>query len=203
MRRHAPWILVLAIASFGLLAVPAMAAEAAAQDKKEEKGHHEIKLAEGALTMQVGKVWDKKEPRVRIIEYEFAVPAAEGDEQAGRVTLMGAGGSIEANIDRWFGQFTQPDGKSTEDEAKVEEKTIAGQKVHLVDVSGTFSDRRGPFAPAVKRPGYRMLAAIIETKGRGNYFVKFYGPEKTVKKNEKVFHDMINSLAVKEVKEEK
>ncbi len=45
--------------------------------------------------------------------------------------------------------------------------------------------KRGPVAPAVERPNYRMLAAIIETGGAGNYFLKFYGPEKTVAANEK------------------
>ena len=76
---------------------------------------------------------------------------------------------------------------------------IAGHEVRLVDVSGTYNDRRGPFAPAVKRPDYRMLAAIVsigkkEGAPASNYFIKFYGPKKTVAANEKAFTAMIESL---------
>ena len=60
------------------------------------------------------------------------------DTEDGRLTIMGAGGSIEANIDRWYGQFKQPDGSSTKDKAKVSKSKVAGQTVHMVDISGTF-----------------------------------------------------------------
>jgi hypothetical protein len=42
-----------------------------------------------------------------------------------------------------------------------------------------------------------MLAAIIETGGAGNYFLKFYGPEKTVAANEKAFLEMVKGLQKK------
>ena len=69
--------------------------------------------------------------------------------------------------------------------------------MHLVDVSGTFKDQRGPAAPAVERPKYRMLAAIVATKSLGTYFIKFYGPEHTVADNEKAFLTMIEGLEQK------
>lgn len=152
-----------------------------------------LKLAGGQLELTAPAKWQRKQPKVRIIEHEFAVPAAEGDKADGRMTVMGAGGGVQANIDRWFGQFSQPDGGSTKDRAKVKKTKIGGHDVHLVDVSGTFRDQRGPVAPAVERAGYRMLAAIIETD-RGDYFIKFYGPQRTVAENEKPFLQMIDSL---------
>ncbi|MBI2824230.1 MAG: hypothetical protein HYX69_06050 [Planctomycetia bacterium] len=138
--------------------------------------------------------WAVKQPRSRIVEHEFAVPAAKGDELEGRVTVMGAGGSVEANIDRWYQQFTQPDGGNTKERAKVEKKTIAGQEVTSVDIAGTFMDRAGPQAPAVERKNYRMLGAIIQTKQAGNYFIKFYGPQRTVAENKAAFDKMLDSL---------
>ena len=152
-----------------------------------------VSIKMGPLEMTAPAGWKQQQPRVRIIQYEFAVPAVEGDENDGRMTVMLAGGSIEANIDRWYGQFQQPDGGSTEKAATVEEKEIADHEVHLVDVSGTFLDRPGPVAPAVAREGYRMLAAIVQTK-LGNYFIKFYGPEATVAKNEEAFTKMIDGM---------
>jgi hypothetical protein len=150
-------------------------------------------LGGGKLQLKAPEGWVRKQPLSTIVEHEFSVPAAKDDPADGRMTVMAAGGGIEANIDRWYGQFTQPDGGSTKDRAKVKKIAVAGQDVHLVDLTGTFKDQRGPMAPVVERPKYRMLAAIIATK-MGNYFVKFYGPQRTVADNEAGFLKMIEGL---------
>ena len=154
-------------------------------------------LAGGQLQLKAPAGWARKKPQTSIVEYEFAVPAAKGDTTDGRLTVMAAGGGVEANIDRWYGQFTQPDGGNTRERAKVKQIKAGGQDVHLVDISGTFKDQRGPMAPAVERPKYRMLAAIIATKTAGNYFIKLYGPEHTIADQEKAFVSMIEGLAHK------
>jgi hypothetical protein len=41
-----------------------------------------------------------------------------------------------------------------------------------------------------------MLGAIIVTDKVGQYFVKLYGPRKTIAANEKAFLDMIEGLEV-------
>jgi hypothetical protein len=156
-----------------------------------EDDNKKITLAEGKLELTVPEGWKTIEPSVRIIDHEFAAPPAEGDVTVGRVTLMGAGGGVKANIDRWKGQFSN----LTTD--KTEEKKVNDQTVHIVDLAGTFRDQRGPFAPAEVKENFRMLGAIIETKELGDYFIKFYGPEKTIKENEKKFHEMVDSIKVK------
>jgi hypothetical protein len=127
---------------------------------------------------------------------EFSIPASKDDAAEGRMTVMAAGGTIDANIDRWYGQFTQPDGSSTKDAAKRKKIEAAGETIHLVDISGTFKDQKGPFAPAVEREKYRMLAAIVTSKKspRTNYFLKFYGPRRTVADHEQAFVDMLEGL---------
>jgi hypothetical protein len=162
-----------------------------------DKGDHAITIADGKLKLRAPDGWKRKKPQSSIIEHEFVVPAAAGDSPDGRVTVMGAGGSVDANVDRWIGQFSQPDGKSTKERATTKKIKAAGEDVHLVDISGTFKDQLGPLAPAVERPKYRMLSAIITTKKSGNYFVKFYGPERTVADNEKAFVTMIERLESK------
>lgn len=193
-----PWM-----ALFGLLLLPALAAseDKEAPDKEvAAKEAHEMSLGEGYLKLKVPGAWKSVEPKVRIIDYEFAAPASEGDEIDGRMTVMGAGGTVEANLDRWFAQFIQPDGSETKDKAKTEKKKISGQEVHLVDITGTYDDKPGPFVqkPGVKRPNFRMLAAIITTKDAGNYFLKFYGPAKTIGDHEKNFRSIVNSLQAKQ-----
>jgi hypothetical protein len=113
------------------------------------------------------------------------------------MTVMGAGGTVQANIDRWYGQFTQPDGSATKDKATSKKINVAGCAVTMVDISGTYKDMPGgPFAGgrAIERPEYRMLAAIIEVPDQGNYFLKFYGPAKTVAKHADGFRAMIEGM---------
>lgn len=137
--------------------------------------------------------WIRKAPRAKIIEHEFAIPAAKGDKADGRMTVMTSGGSLEANLERWYGQFSQPDGSKFRDKAKVEKKMIAGREVHVVDISGTYRDAPGPFAKPIDRPGYRMLAAVVATD-EGNYFLKFYGPAKTVEGQAGAFRAMLEGM---------
>jgi hypothetical protein len=119
------------------------------------------------------------------------------DSLAVRPGTLGAGGSVEANIERWYGQFAQPDGGSTKDKASTKKLNVSGSAVTLVDVSGTYKDMPGgPFAggQAVDRPDYRMLAAIVETPEKGSYFLKFYGPGPTVAKHADGFRQMVEGL---------
>jgi hypothetical protein len=143
-----------------------------------------------ALVMTAPESWQRRQPRIAMIEAEFAAPAAEGDQTDGRMTMMTAGGSVEDNIERWKGQFADAG------EAKIEKLNAGGTEVTIVDLAGTYKDQPGPFAPAVERPDYRMLAAIIPTDA-GNYFVKFYGPKKTIGDNADGFRAMIESLRAK------
>jgi hypothetical protein len=137
--------------------------------------------------------WKQQQPKSGIVMYEFASPASEGDKTDGRMTVMAAGGSVEANIERWYNQFSQPDGGSTKERAKVEKRTIAGREVHLVDLHGTYREQ---FGANVELPNYRMLAAIVVTP-EANFFIKFYGPRKTITANEKPFKEMVESLGTK------
>ncbi|MBC7852253.1 MAG: hypothetical protein IAF94_02365 [Pirellulaceae bacterium] len=189
------------ITPLALAALLGLSWPAFADEKKEEKKEPTpFTVGEGAVAFKAPAAWTKKQPKSNIIEAEFEAPAAKGDEIAGRLTVMGAGGDIKANIDRWYGQFLQPDGSATKDKAKVEKKTVGGNPVHIVEITATYKDSpAGPFAggKTVNREDFRMLAAIIETKAAGNYFIKFYGPKATIAENEKAFQELLLSLKVK------
>jgi len=106
----------------------------------------------------------------------------------------GQGGSVEANLDRWIGQFLQADGKPSKAAAKVEKKTIHGLQVTTVDVSGSYTGMGGPTAqPGPAVPGYRMLGAIVEGP-QGSIFIKFTGPARTIAANRMAFNRMLESL---------
>ncbi len=168
------------------------------QESDDESKTTEVKLADGMVTMQAPDSWKTVKPRFDLIEAEFSWPKTGDDEKSGRMTIMRSGGTIKQNIDRWIGQFSQSDGSSTKDQAKTTETTVNGIKVHIVDITGTFADRPGgPVSPPTMRDDYRMLGAIIETD-LGNYYVKSYGPKKTMGANEEKFKAFIKSLKAKQ-----
>ncbi len=137
----------------------------------EETGN-DVRLEALTLTGPAG--WVRKPAQSSFVRAEFLLPRAQGDDADGRVTISTAGGSIEANIERWKGQFG-----SAPEHSKQEQIKVGGLDVSLVDFSGDFNDQRGPFAPAVKRSGYRMIAAIIPVAGE-LHFIKAVGPKKTI-----------------------
>lgn len=154
-------------------------------------------IADGGFSLAAPEGWKRVQPKSSIVETEFAIPSEGEGEQPGRMTVMGAGGSVEANVERWFGQFSQPDGSATKDKAATKKLKLAGCQVTLVDIAGTYKDApAGPFAggKAIDRPDYRMMAAIVETPDRGNYFLKFYGPGKTVATHADGFRAMVEGL---------
>lgn len=98
---------------------------------------------------------------------------------------------MQANIDRWIGQFGQPDGSDSRAKARLWSEEAGGMKVSLVDVSGTYSV--GPMAGGSGEPleGYRMMGAIVEA-ARGPFFFKLTGPEETVARWEDSFASYID-----------
>lgn len=155
-------------------------------------------VADDKLMFEASGDWKSVTPKSRMLEMEIEVPKVGEDQTAGRLTMMGAGGSIDANIQRWEGQFSQTDASAAE--AKTKKMKIDGMDVTMVDISGTFSQTMGgPFSGGkkVESPDYRMLAAIIQTPGDGNYFVKLVGPAATISANETEFENMIKSAKLK------
>jgi len=146
----------------------------------------------GAIRLTAPDGWVRKQPRSQFVEAEFALPKAEGDAADGRLTISLAGGSVTDNVSRWRDQF----GGQPEKDAQ-QEMDLAGWKVTVVDFVGTYADQPGPFAPAVERPGYRMLAAIVPV-GEQLHFIKAYGPQKTMTDHEDAFHAFLRSLKGKQ-----
>jgi hypothetical protein len=185
-------------AAFLLAKLCLVAVSTAAVFAQEKAGDRTVSLGDGKLTLMAPEGWTKKQPTSRIVEAEFATPPAKGDETPGRLTAMGAGGSVQQNVDRWVNQFAGEGDAAAK--PKLDKLTVGGAEVQIVDLSGTYKDSPGgPFAggKTVMRENYRMLGAIIQTKDAGNYFLKLYGPKATINEAEKGFQEMVKSLKVK------
>jgi hypothetical protein len=113
----------------------------------------------------------------------YNVPAAAGDSEGGEVGVFffgpGQGGDVTANLNRWYGQIEQPDGRPSAQAAKVDRRTVNGIEVTTVVVDGTFLWSPRPMSPdKVKKPGYRLMGAIAQAP-EGNVFFKLTAPTKT------------------------
>lgn len=123
----------------------------------------------------------------------YSAPAAAGDAEPGEVAVFyfgpGQGGGVQANIDRWIGQFPTKSGAP-----KTTKSTVAGMGVTVIDVAGTYGASSSPMSQEkVNKPGFRMLGAIVEAP-QGAVFFKFTGPAKTVASHEAAFQSMIKAI---------
>lgn len=132
--------------------------------------------------------WIRKPPRSGFVRAEFSLPRAAGDPADGRLTVTVAGGSIADNIERWRQQFGGKPEKEAQDKIKVAQIEVA-----LVDFSGTYLDQGAMMGPGTELPGYRMLGAIFDLGGE-LYFIKAYGPAKTMAAQADKFRNFVRSL---------
>ena len=152
------------------------------------------------LTFTAPPAWTPKAVTSMMRVGEFVLPRAEGDaEDASLVVYFfgGTGGTVQANLDRWFGQISQPDGRQTKDVATTSSRLINGLSVTLFDARGTYVAEVTPGSPErFNKPGYRMRAAVIQTKG-GPYFIKLVGPLKTIARWDKEYEAFLQTLQYK------
>jgi hypothetical protein len=139
----------------------------------------EKKLTTG-LKLQLPEAWKEGKTNSQMRLAQFALK--DKQEKAGDAELVvfhfGAGGAggVDANIDRWVGQF---EGKKRAD-AKIEKLEGGALEGTLVDLTGTYV---APVRPGsqerLNQPDTRMVAAILKTQG-GEHYLKLVGPKDTV-----------------------
>ncbi|MEZ5325347.1 MAG: hypothetical protein R3F19_09810 [Verrucomicrobiales bacterium] len=148
---------------------------------------------ESATTLKVGKFTFSGDK-------SWAVKSAPRTMSAGGFTLTGEGekldadfyyfgkgqgGTTEANIARWQGQFKE------KPEPKKETLTFGEQKVHIIKLEGTFLEGP-PFGQKKEVKGQAMLGAIVES-GDGHVFVKMTGAKKAIEAAAEAFKALCSS----------
>jgi len=109
----------------------------------------------------------------------------------------GGAGSVDANLDRWLGQFTKPDGSPAKDTAKIEHPTIAGQPATLVFVSGHYVAEAMPGRDAIDKQDQALFAAIVASP-EGPYFFELKGGKPAVDANAARFRAFLESLQLRQ-----
>ncbi|MBC8354766.1 MAG: hypothetical protein H8E66_22530 [Planctomycetes bacterium] len=133
----------------------------------------------GEITLKTPASWKQSKPTSNLRLAQFEIPAAKDGKEAAELAIFsfGGGGGVQANVDRWVGQFYSEGRKSKVTSGKSD----IGQYV-VVDVTGTYKKPVGP--PILRKTealkDARMVAVILAVEGKGNYFLKMTGEEVTV-----------------------
>jgi hypothetical protein len=151
------------------------------------------------LSLSVPTQWTEQTPSSSMRLAQIDVPGAGGGAPLVMFRFRGGGGGVEANVARWLGQISQPDGRPTSEVAKRTTTQVGALTVTSVDATGTFSASMGPSAPAGS-PGAppnaadsRLLAAVVEGHGDA-YYIKLVGPRATIDPWAEAWTTMLGSL---------
>lgn len=178
-----------------------------AQLAKLERGFFELAFGarrkaptagRGKLVFTPQPGWRTERPRSRMRAAQFSLPGAKG---APRLRLVvyhfgrSRGGTVQANLTRWIGQLTQPDGRASKDVAKIRKHTLPNAiRLTVLDLSGTYVAPTSPGSrQRVNQPNQRLLAAVVECP-QGPYFVKLIGPKASVDAQASAFMRFLRGL---------
>lgn len=143
----------------------------------------------GALLWEAPEGWEARKPSSSMRLAEYIVNAEAGPAE---LTIfyfgVGGGGGVDANITRWIGQFSNPDGSAVNAERSTLESPV---KTHLVSAEGTFNPGMAGSSPP--KEGQKMLGAIAESSV-GLFFFKLVGPKATVDANAQAFDSFVKSF---------
>ena len=169
-----------------LMALPAIAGET-------------LKTEAAGLRFAVPKEWTRVPAPSDMRAAQYKVPHAGTDTDDAEFVLFyfgrGKGGGVQENLDRWYAQFTRPDGKPVADAAVLTIRKVNNLKITAVDVAGTYSGMTDMAAKSTAKPGTRMLAAIVEGEV-GPWFLRLVGPDATVARAKGDFDALLGSLEI-------
>ncbi|MBH31249.1 MAG: hypothetical protein CMG71_04565 [Candidatus Marinimicrobia bacterium] len=148
----------------------------------------------GGLLAVVDPNWIRETPSSSMRLAQFRLPSQDEEaEDAELAVFSGIGGSVQENLDRWFGQFKQPDGSDSKSKARVQTFNVGGMNTTIADLTGTFTGGGMPMSQPVEKPEFRLLAAIVEGTAEPYYF-KLVGPRITVEHWAETFGRFIGTL---------
>jgi hypothetical protein len=137
--------------------------------------------------------WQKVENPNPMRKATFKIPRAEGDSEDAEMSVSQAGGGVDANIQRWVGQFE----RGKDDPVARKQVKVGDLDVTTVELHGTFAGSGMPGAPAAgPKPNWALLGAIVETQGSLTFF-KLTGPEKTIQSAKPAFDKFVEGFRAK------
>jgi len=148
----------------------------------------------GTVAFKVPAKWRAQAPKSAMRRAQLSAPGSAGAAEL-IVYFFGpqGAGTSQENLDRWIGQFSNPDGSAVSD-AKQTSSKVSGMDITRLEVAGQYAGGMSPTGQ--QQPGQsnqRLIAAIVNSPG-GPYYFKFLGPDATVTENAPAFDGLISSI---------
>jgi hypothetical protein len=150
-------------------------------------------VAERSLSWKAPARWQTAANTSKMRIATYRIPRAAGDADDAEMSVMQAGGTVQANADRWVGQF-DAEGQKT---AKRSTRNVGSLAVTIVEVQGSYSGMAMGMGGAGKPSGgagYALLGAIVPMPDMP-YFFKLTGPAKTVAAARGDFDALVGTFA--------
>ncbi len=145
----------------------------------------------GPLSAVAPKGWVAQQPSSSMRVAQYGLPGPAGEATLGIFFFgPGQGGSVEANIERWHGQFTEGDGQPAQGRRWT--RQVGDIEITGLDISGTFSAGMG-MGDTTPQADSRMLGAIAVHRS-GTVFFKMTGPAQTVEQWVASFDEFLGTL---------
>lgn len=123
--------------------------------------------------------WTSKTPSSSMRLAEFVAPSSAGNaEMVVYYFGPGQGGDIEANVERWRGQFSNADGTPVFERVTSDSTGLA--KLSIVEFRGTYARGMGTGSSAEDARRDNTLLAIIAETPRGTLYFQLFGVHKAV-----------------------
>ena len=105
------------------------------------------------------------------------------------VSVSRAGGTVDANIQRWTSQFDDgaPSKRTT--------RKVRGLDATIFEVTGTYTGSPTMGAPSVPHAGWTLVAAVVVPAEGSPYFFKLLGPSAAVRDARAAFDSMIDGIS--------
>ncbi len=186
------WSLLLMVASCACRTTPEPAGTAPRANEAPAAAKPSASAAAPSpadVTWTKPSAWSAEANATGMRKATYKVPRASGDADDATVSVVQAGGSVDANVERWYGQF-----EGLHDQKRTRLR-IGALDVTVVEAHGTYTGGGMMVgeSPAPK-PGWSLLGAIVETAPQP-YFFKLLGPDKTVAAAKSDFQALLDSVA--------
>jgi hypothetical protein len=148
----------------------------------------------GAVAFKVPAKWNAQPPKSAMRRAQLSAPGSAGPAEL-IVYFFGpqGAGTSQENLDRWIGQFSNPDGSAVSG-AKQSSSKVSGMDITRLEVAGQYAGGMNPAGQQQpEQANQRLIAAIVNSQG-GPYYFKFLGPSATVTENAAAFDGLISSM---------
>jgi len=157
-------------------------------------------IGAAGLKITLPSGWTRETPSSTIRVAQFRVLGEGGQPEPGEIAIFhfgpGGGGDVQANLERWAGQFQQEEGSDPMTKAKTAVQQVGDLKITTIETAGHYKTQAIPGAAGVfDEEGWHLLGAVIEGPG-GPWFIKAVGPDAVITSQRDAFETMLKGLTL-------